>query len=279
MKNKKNYEAVINSMIDYIQQNLGTDITLSKLSDRVHFSKYHLHRIFKEYTGETLKKYIRRLRMENSVNMMIQEDKSLSEVAVENGYSWISNFSRTFRKYFKIPPRNLKQLLCTEYGQLSFEETGIKNIEIKQTDDIFYRYKRFFMDYRILTEVMKNDVFCESCSEVCQKTFGIIYDNPQVTPADKCRFDLCFIKNSGNSECTFKDIYKSGSTDKILKRGMFACFDFCGNYEKLIKAYEWVFLIWPLQKRVKLKNAPVYEFYRKSKDQKHYIEIRVPLEI
>lgn len=76
MKNKKNYEAVVNSMIDYIQQNLGTDITLSKLSDRVHFSKYHLHRIFKEYTGETLKKYIRRLRMENSVNMMIRKIKA-----------------------------------------------------------------------------------------------------------------------------------------------------------------------------------------------------------
>ena len=279
MKNKEKYEILVNSLIDYIQQNLTTDITLSELSERVHFSKYHLHRIFKEYTGETLKKYIRRLRMESSVNMMMQEDKSLSEIAVENGYSWISNFSRTFRKYFKIPPRNLKQLICKEYGQLKFIETGIKSIEIKQTEDIFYRYKRFFMDYRVLSKLIQKDGICEKCDEACPEAFGIIYDNPKITPPDKCRFDLCFIKNFESQKCTFNDMYTFYSADNVLKKGLFACFNFYGNYEKLIKAYEWVFLIWPLQNSIKFKNAPAYEFYRKSHSHGNHIEIRVPIEV
>ena len=57
----------INKTIDYIESNLEKKITLNKLAQINHFSKYHFHRIFSSFTGESLYNFINRLRVEKAV--------------------------------------------------------------------------------------------------------------------------------------------------------------------------------------------------------------------
>jgi len=58
------YRSRINLAVDYIERNLGRDFALEEIAAVAGFSKYHFHRIFHTFTGETLFQFIQRLRLE-----------------------------------------------------------------------------------------------------------------------------------------------------------------------------------------------------------------------
>jgi len=49
----------IQKTIDYIENNIGEDITLDKLAEVASFSKFYYHRIFHAMIGYPVKEYIR----------------------------------------------------------------------------------------------------------------------------------------------------------------------------------------------------------------------------
>ena len=62
----KEYISRINKVIDYIEINITTELNLDALASTANFSKFHFHRIFKNLVGETLNKYINRVRIEKA---------------------------------------------------------------------------------------------------------------------------------------------------------------------------------------------------------------------
>jgi len=63
---KDDYIQRVYTVILYIEQNYGEDLTLEELSRVASFSKYHFHRIFKFIIGENLSDYIRRVRLSST---------------------------------------------------------------------------------------------------------------------------------------------------------------------------------------------------------------------
>nr|MCR5101610.1 AraC family transcriptional regulator [Butyrivibrio sp.] len=57
-------------LIHYINNNYANNLSLEYLSDFSGFSKYHLCRIFKKYTGYTINNYITRLRIERAKDLL-----------------------------------------------------------------------------------------------------------------------------------------------------------------------------------------------------------------
>jgi len=76
MTTKRDYAKRMLDIVSYIQRHLGDEITLDELADIACFSKYHFHRIFTGMMGETLKKYIRRLRLERAAMNLIEGDQT-----------------------------------------------------------------------------------------------------------------------------------------------------------------------------------------------------------
>ena len=67
--NKKRFDTYCESTfkaIIYIQNNIEENIDLSDIAKEAGYSLYHFHRIFKKVIGESLKSYIRRIRLENA---------------------------------------------------------------------------------------------------------------------------------------------------------------------------------------------------------------------
>lgn len=95
------YLARINRVVDYIESNLSENLTLDGLAMVAGFSKYHFNRIFFSFCGETLFKFITRLRLEKSANLLLGDpDKLITEIAYECGFENPSSFSRSFKKHF-----------------------------------------------------------------------------------------------------------------------------------------------------------------------------------
>ncbi|MFC1574326.1 helix-turn-helix domain-containing protein [Candidatus Latescibacterota bacterium] len=72
---RSEYQSRINRVMDYIDAEIDGDLSLKNLSAIAHFSPYHFHRIFHAMTGETLSRYIQRIRIEKAASLLVINPK------------------------------------------------------------------------------------------------------------------------------------------------------------------------------------------------------------
>lgn len=102
---RKEYIARINRAIDYIEKNIDRDLTLREIAEHAWFSPFHFHRIFSGIMNETLAAFIRRVRLEKAAaQLAANPDKSITDIALDLGFSGSSVFSRCFRSHFGVSP-------------------------------------------------------------------------------------------------------------------------------------------------------------------------------
>jgi AraC family transcriptional regulator len=95
------YVERVNAVIDYIEAHITEELTLEKLAAVAHFSPFHFHRVFGVFTGETVARFIGRVRIERAATLLIQQPhKSITEVGVDSGFRNPSSFARAFRDAF-----------------------------------------------------------------------------------------------------------------------------------------------------------------------------------
>lgn len=102
---KHDYIQRVNAIIDFIDANLDTDLSLETLSEMAAFSPFHFHRIFLEITGETPNAFISRKRVEKIASiLLVGTNESLNDLAYTYGFSCGNSFSRAFKKYYGVAP-------------------------------------------------------------------------------------------------------------------------------------------------------------------------------
>lgn len=82
--------------------------TQKELAAEVTMNEFKLRQLFKDYFSVTIHDYLTRVRMEKARNLLLDERKSIFEVAQLTGYNHQQNFSVAFKKYFGIAPSDLK---------------------------------------------------------------------------------------------------------------------------------------------------------------------------
>lgn len=89
---------------NYIDEHFNEDLTLEMLCREFYISKYHLCRIFKNYTGMPVREYINTRRI-TVAKQMIFEGYNLTTVCYECGFRDYSVFYKTFKKFTDSSPR------------------------------------------------------------------------------------------------------------------------------------------------------------------------------
>ena len=93
----------------FLNAHLHDSLQLEQISAAVHLSPYHLCRIFKQNTGMTLHHYLKRLRLFNAAERMLDHPGTrLDLLALEFGFSNHGNFSTAFRQTFGSNPSELR---------------------------------------------------------------------------------------------------------------------------------------------------------------------------
>jgi AraC-like DNA-binding protein len=93
----------------FLNAHLRSRLQLQQISFGVHLSPYHLCRIFKGHTGMTLHQYVRRLRLFNLAEQILEQPHArLDVLAREYGFSNHGNFSTAFRQTFGVKPSALR---------------------------------------------------------------------------------------------------------------------------------------------------------------------------
>lgn len=83
------------------ESNANTNV--QKLADVLHLNRSYLSRIFREFTGMSIHNYILNVRFQLAGTLLKRH--SISQTATTLGYSDTASFSRAFKSYYKLSPR------------------------------------------------------------------------------------------------------------------------------------------------------------------------------
>lgn len=103
-------KALLNASLD---ENLG----LSDVAREAGCSPYHLMRLFRGQTGQTIRGYRARLRVAAALDLMAHGVRDLTEVALQCGFASHSHMSETFRAVLDAAPSELRPMLSGEASQ------------------------------------------------------------------------------------------------------------------------------------------------------------------
>ena len=110
-KTRKDYKRILQlkQVVDFIEKNYTSQITLNQLSASVSMSPKYFCRFFSEMTHQTPMDYLNRQRIEQACYQLSTTDDSITEIAYRTGFNDLSYFIRTFKKYKGITPGKYKR--------------------------------------------------------------------------------------------------------------------------------------------------------------------------
>lgn len=107
--NADNCPVRIKEIQQWIASNIKEDISIDVLSQKFHLSKYHLCRIFKQYTGVTIHKYINSIRMERCIHLLTQTDFTISVISEELGFKNECSLYRMLKNEIDMSPAEYRR--------------------------------------------------------------------------------------------------------------------------------------------------------------------------
>lgn len=96
--NREGWPKKINQAVNYMDIHYASMISLDKLAEELHISKYHFLRTFSAVVGMTPNDYINRIRTERAMELLRQTSYSIEHIAQQLGYSSGSYFIKVFRR-------------------------------------------------------------------------------------------------------------------------------------------------------------------------------------
>jgi len=94
---------------EFFAQNYTANISIVDVAAAVNLKESQFRRIFKQETGFTPNAYLHRLRLLNSVRVLMRRKYTLQEVAEKSGFNSVTYFCTSFLHFFKMTPDNFRR--------------------------------------------------------------------------------------------------------------------------------------------------------------------------
>lgn len=96
--------------VEYIQEHLHKDLSLSEIANELGMSQYYFCRLFKRSTGISPHQYLIRQRVEQAKHLLRQPERSITSVAMDCGFANQSHFAKCFRQCTGINPKEFRRI-------------------------------------------------------------------------------------------------------------------------------------------------------------------------
>ncbi|MBU0638126.1 MAG: AraC family transcriptional regulator [Planctomycetes bacterium] len=275
---QRDYEERILKILVHIQSHLDEALDLVQLADLAHFSPFHFHRVFRGMVGEAVMEHVRRLRLERAAHQLKSGTQPVTQIAFGAGYETHEAFTRAFRALFAEPPSRFRELHSrwpvqpapsgVHYaadGQIArFEprqaEGESMDARIEKLDPLRVAFMRHTGPYHEVGPVWER--FCgwagmRGLFGPKTKMFGLCHDDPEVTPPDKIRYDVCLVVDESFQPEGDVGVQEVGGGD-------YAVTTHCGPYAGLASTYATLMGQWlPAQGR-EPSSGPSLEMYQNN---------------
>lgn len=194
----------------YIADHLDRELSLEELAEVAHLSAFHFHRIFSGMTGETVKSYVRRLRIERAATLLTYTDRSVTDIGFDAGYGTPASFVRAFRGIFDqapsayrtmtrarsryLTPREAAPADAFERDRIVVSGQNLSDIRLSRIPEFRAACVRHVGPYELCEPAWER--LCGWAAPLGllseRTTFvGISHDDPDVTPPELIRYDAC----------------------------------------------------------------------------------------
>ncbi len=282
----REYLGRINRVMDYVETHLDEGFSLEGLADIAGFSRYHFHRLFTTIVGESLFHFIQRVRLERAAAwLVINPTKSITEIALDSGFSGPAPFSRAFRGAFGVSPSHWRRAggqvgkpgktnskngkeeseNCPYSGSnMNERSTQIKNqgVRVETLPEMTLAYVRHVGPYqgdaelfeRLWNKLMKW-AGPRGLTERPEARYLIIYhDAPEITEEEKLRLSVCL--------SVPEDTEVEGDIGRmILPSGRYAMARFEVTPADYGAAWGWTYGVWLPESGYQPDDRPTFELY------------------
>ncbi|CZF86721.1 AraC family transcriptional regulator [Grimontia marina] len=215
------YQKRLLPVIRYLEKHFNEPLNLPEVAALANLSPYHFHRTFKAVQGETLADFIRRLRLEAAADELFKNKQPVLNIALEFGFSSSQSLAKAFQQHFGVTPTAFRD--CEDYKAFSElarnskightlrkigneaevtdsytgsdTSTWSKTMEKQHFERSKLAYVRVTGPYgqgyeeasgRLYQWAGMNGLVGNTC-------IFIYHDNPEITPNEKCRTDICLM--------------------------------------------------------------------------------------
>jgi AraC family transcriptional regulator len=96
--------------IDYIQANLGENLSLTEMANQLGMSQYYFCRLFKQSTGVSPHQFLIQQRVERAQQLLIKHPElTVTAIAMRCGFSSQSHLAKHFRKHTGLNPNQFRR--------------------------------------------------------------------------------------------------------------------------------------------------------------------------
>lgn len=96
--------SVIMDIINFIEENLYENISISHIAELFHYNEKYVGRLFKKSFGFSIKMYICTRRIESAMLLLRNTDESITAIATKTGFENVTYFNRRFMQLTKMTP-------------------------------------------------------------------------------------------------------------------------------------------------------------------------------
>lgn len=95
---------------EYISEHCTEDLCLDDVAGLAGFSKYHFSRLFKQFTNVSFYKYLNQKRIAIAEKQLSDSSNSITDVAINSGFSSMSSFIRMFKQIKNCTPTEFRNM-------------------------------------------------------------------------------------------------------------------------------------------------------------------------
>lgn len=95
--------------ITFIQKHYREKISLEDIADKAHISVRECNRMFNKYLKVSPISFLNSIRIQKATSMLLDENKSIVQIALENGYTSSSHFGKKFKEYHGMTPNEYRK--------------------------------------------------------------------------------------------------------------------------------------------------------------------------
>lgn len=231
--------------------------TLEELAQAAHVSAFHLHRIWRQLTGETVGSTLARLRVEAAKHLLVTSG-SVTKTAMAVGFSSSQSFARFFRSHTGLTPSDFVE--SPQLQEISSPNTGVVRLEL-QADRTVVALYRAGGEYRELNALFGTIWQWAEQADVLINLagiFGIPLDDPMSVPSEALRYVACFDLGSAAPPLPFY-VYQ-------LPVGQHAVLRHIGSYSRLEVSTQSL-IHWLVHSGRDPADAPIYHQFLNDPDQ------------
>lgn len=276
-------------VLEHIDRHLDQSLELDALADVANFSRFHFHRVFAAWSGETLGDYVRRRRLEVAASKLVTQPRlSVLAVAMSVGFTAPEAFTRAFKLRFGASPsawrvsaarerygdratdRNLSQALrnpsqaidsravhrssITSFTERTMQTMPVTVVTREPTPVVYMRYTGAYGPGISMFWQRTVAPWMAANGLMGYPRYGVSLDDPAVTAPEQCRYDACI-------EVPANVPLGGDALRATIPGGRYAVMRYDGPLAQIAGAWDTIMRDWLPQSGMQLDHRPMFERY------------------